>query len=649
MTSRQNIKPSAAQRLVMQPLTDAAMREALDEFELVCENNDVRKLTDDEKYAAQEFALSLIHGDPSAEAEATEKLVPMLTLTGAQLLEALDLIAPDRTADQLESEVSFQHGNGHDGEGMYCWMTEYPDEGATKIDGSTVAAQAVAADGTLTMFQRAIDVGGKVIPSYGERGDMIALYADQLAIVADGQRGAVSPATADTPLNGIAETIFHGEGAISRCSYCGRYSLDRKTLGDRPPKCECGEKYGWSGSFEKPGPDAKWSGAAPVGMTATADERAARDELLQLDVLLADFHAAVWRAGAGEDGPIGFDLAGKDEAKAIQRHVRAMLVEAAWEGFQARASQVAAPQAATAEESEDAYVIRRLSETLADVCVTLRGDDPVHADDPMNKIELVKRLAEVIRLEVELYRAQADAPADARPTSFHFHRFVNGQEMAEDVLIERATTIEAAIKEAVRICPKRPMTVLVHAPAWVGALHGSVLAKPVAPAGAREPIYQSRLLKAPAWTDVSRTEFEACAAKPDQFEVRTLPPVTADAGEAVVLRAEVNRLNAIINTPQAGDFLRAVSIEAEHQRQRWSSKHDSGKMPADWFWLVGYLAGKALHAHAVCDEKKAEHHIITTAAALANWHLAIFGKSDMRPGTEQPGVQGAQRGKGGEA
>ncbi|WP_186191073.1 hypothetical protein [Burkholderia gladioli] len=52
--------------LVMQPLTDAALREALDDFELVCENNDVRRLTDDEKYVAQEFALSLIHGDPSA-------------------------------------------------------------------------------------------------------------------------------------------------------------------------------------------------------------------------------------------------------------------------------------------------------------------------------------------------------------------------------------------------------------------------------------------------------------------------------------------------------------------------------------------------------------------------------------------------------
>ncbi|MGS1033161.1 hypothetical protein [Burkholderia glumae] len=86
----------------------------------------------------------------------------------------------------------------------------------------------------------------------------------------------------------------------------------------------------------------------------------------------------------------------------------------AWEGWQARASQAAAPQANAAEESEDAYVIRRLSETLADVAVTLRGDDPVHPDDPLNKIELVKRLAEVLRMEVELYRAQAAAPADAR-------------------------------------------------------------------------------------------------------------------------------------------------------------------------------------------------------------------------------------------
>jgi hypothetical protein len=102
---------------------------------------------------------------------------------------------------------------------------------------------------------------------------------------------------------------------------------------------------------------------------------------------------------------------------------------------------------------------------------------------------------------------------------------------------------------------------------------------------------------------------------------------------------EIARLNAIINTPQADDFLRAVSIEAEHQRQRWGTAHDGGKEPADWFWLIGYLAGKALHAHVSGDTAKAEHHVITTAAACSNWHRGLFGKTDMRPGTAAPEVQ----------
>lgn len=98
---------------------------------------------------------------------------------------------------------------------------------------------------------------------------------------------------------------------------------------------------------------------------------------------------------------------------------------------------------------------------------------------------------------------------------------------------------------------------------------------------------------------------------------------------------EIERLRAIINTPHAGDFMRAISIEAEHQRQRWGAEGDSGKTPADWFWLVGYLAGKALHSHASGNVEKGEHHIITTAAACANWHRALFGKTDMRPGHEE--------------
>lgn len=99
--------------------------------------------------------------------------------------------------------------------------------------------------------------------------------------------------------------------------------------------------------------------------------------------------------------------------------------------------------------------------------------------------------------------------------------------------------------------------------------------------------------------------------------------------------AEIARLNTIINTPHADDFICAVSIEAEHQRQRWSEKGDAGKAPSDWFWLVGYLAGKALHEHAAGNVAKGEHHVITTAAACANWHRALFGKTDMRPGHKE--------------
>ena len=91
-------------------------------------------------------------------------------------------------------------------------------------------------------------------------------------------------------------------------------------------------------------------------------------------------------------------------------------------------------------------------------------------------------------------------------------------------------------------------------------------------------------------------------------------------------REEVRKL---INTPHTEDFIEAVKLEAEHQRLRWGSDHDAGKKDSDWFWLVAYLAGKAIHK----PEKKL-HHIVTTAAALMNWHAhATDSDTRMRPGT----------------
>jgi hypothetical protein len=153
-------------------------------------------------------------------------------------------------------------------------------------------------------------------------------------------------------------------------------------------------------------------------------------------------------------------------------------------------------------------------------------------------------------------------------------------------------------------------------------------------------------------------------------------------------------LRELVNTPEIDNFLRGVHLEAIHQVDRWGEANDRAKRPADWFWLVGYLAGKALAAakgevsqrfkhlksgvtyellHIGEDEnnrgraiavyrseddgniytrpsaeffdgrfeslpakpdEKALHHCISAAAALYNWHCAIKGVDvRMSPGS----------------
>lgn len=102
------------------------------------------------------------------------------------------------------------------------------------------------------------------------------------------------------------------------------------------------------------------------------------------------------------------------------------------------------------------------------------------------------------------------------------------------------------------------------------------------------------------------------------------------------LAVKVQELEALLNAPEIHDFIEGVKREAPHQRKRWGVDHDAGKTPADWFWLIGYLAGKALHAHIAGSVDKALHHTISTAAALCNWHSHILGKTNMRPGIAPP-------------
>lgn len=60
----------------------------------------------------------------------------------------------------------------------------------------------------------------------------------------------------------LESTMRHDHGAYAKCSYCGRYTADPRSLDEgtrADARCDCGEVAGWSGSFEAPGPDAQWS------------------------------------------------------------------------------------------------------------------------------------------------------------------------------------------------------------------------------------------------------------------------------------------------------------------------------------------------------------------------------------------------------
>jgi hypothetical protein len=78
------------------------------------------------------------------------------------------------------------------------------------------------------------------------------------------------------------------------------------------------------------------------------------------------------------------------------------------------------------------------------------------------------------------------------------------------------------------------------------------------------------------------------------------------------------------DTPHNSDFMTGVAIEVAFQRERWREAHDRSKSAENWFWLVGYLAGKALFSMIGGDREKALHHTISAAAALAQWHAAIL-------------------------
>lgn len=104
------------------------------------------------------------------------------------------------------------------------------------------------------------------------------------------------------------------------------------------------------------------------------------------------------------------------------------------------------------------------------------------------------------------------------------------------------------------------------------------------------------------------------------------------ADENKKLRDENARLSSLINTPRTDEFFESVKLEAAHQIERWGVEHDQGKGAPEWFWLLSYLSGKALHF-----PEKRMHHIVSSAAMLLNWWRAENKLStEMRPGVATP-------------
>ena len=77
---------------------------------------------------------------------------PLLSINGHQLLAALNFIAPDRTAEQLDTRACIQRGpartdpddNTVEGPGLFCWYSEYPEEGSIFLDEDRREAPAQA-------------------------------------------------------------------------------------------------------------------------------------------------------------------------------------------------------------------------------------------------------------------------------------------------------------------------------------------------------------------------------------------------------------------------------------------------------------------------------------------------------------------------
>lgn len=102
------------------------------------------------------------------------------------------------------------------------------------------------------------------------------------------------------------------------------------------------------------------------------------------------------------------------------------------------------------------------------------------------------------------------------------------------------------------------------------------------------------------------------------------PCVIRDRICSAIHEAIQDRERELLNTPEIEDFIKALRIEAAHQKERWKAT-DPEKMDAEFYWLLGWLGGKAIHDPHEPDDTRTPrerklHRIIALAAAAYNWH-----------------------------
>ena len=71
------------------------------------------------------------------------------------------------------------------------------------------------------------------------------------------------------------------------------------------------------------------------------------------------------------------------------------------------------------------------------------------------------------------------------------------------------------------------------------------------------------------------------------------------------------------SAPVTSDFWQDCLDESRFQDERWPERHDAQKTDADWFWLVGFLAGKVMRPGASVEKKR--HRLRALAAVLEHW------------------------------